>query len=89
MMGQTGELDKSVNQFGNIVYMPCKPENNFFPDLKSLPRADIIYFCSPNNPTGAVASREQLEQLVQYAKEMGSIVVFDAAYAPFVRTPGV
>ncbi|CAM9686073.1 unnamed protein product [Ascophyllum nodosum] len=89
MMGQTREIDEGTMQYNNIVYMPCNPGNNFFPDLKSLPQADIIYFCSPNNPTGAVASREQLEALVAHAREKGSIVVFDAAYAPFIRTPGV
>lgn len=89
MVGQTGEINEDTMQYDNIVYMPCSPSNDFFPDLKSLPHADVIYFCSPNNPTGAVASREQLEALVAHANEKGSIVVFDAAYAPFIRTPGV
>ena len=87
MMGQTGLIDPTTKQFKNIVYMPCNPTNDFFPDLKTLSRPDIIYFCSPNNPTGAVATRPQLESLVAYAKEQGSIVVFDAAYAPFIKTP--
>jgi LL-diaminopimelate aminotransferase len=57
MMGQTGPIDPDTKQFKNIVYMPCNPSNNFFPDITTLPRADVYYFCSPNNPTGAVASR--------------------------------
>lgn len=61
----------------------------FFRGPQSLPHADVIYFCSPNNPTGAVASRAQLEALVAHASEKGSIVVFDAAYAPFIRSPEV
>jgi LL-diaminopimelate aminotransferase len=69
MMGQTGHMDKATSQFENIVYMPCNPGNNFFPDVSLLPRADVYYFCSPNNPTGAVASRAQLEGLVKFAKE--------------------
>ena len=89
MMGQTGQIDPVTKQFKNIVYMPCNPSNNFFPDVTKLPRADVYYFCSPNNPTGAVATREQLTSLVKFAKEKGSIIVFDAAYAPFIRTPGV
>ena len=89
MMGQTGEMDPATSQFKNIVYMPCNPENNFFPDITKLPRADVYYFCSPNNPTGAVATRAQLEGFVKYAKENGSIIVFDAAYAPFIRSPGM
>mmetsp|Transcript_30148 Transcript_30148/g.39712 ORF Transcript_30148/g.39712 Transcript_30148/m.39712 type:complete len:445 (-) Transcript_30148:428-1762(-) len=89
IMGQTGLVNSETSQFSNLVYMPCNPENNFFPDLSSTPRADVIYFCSPNNPTGAVATRAQLEELVAFAKEKGSIIVFDAAYAPFIRTAGV
>jgi len=89
MMGQTGQVDPVSKQFHNIVYMPCNPKNNFFPDLSSLPRADIIYFCSPNNPTGAVATKAQLQELVAYAKAQGSIIVFDAAYSPFIRSPDV
>lgn len=89
MMGQTGDIDGETRQYKNIVYMPCTAENNFFPDYASLPRADIVYFCSPNNPTGAAATKEQLESLVKTCKERGSILIFDAAYAPFIRTPGV
>ena len=88
MMGQTGEIDDQTKQFQKIVYMPCNPSNNFFPDVSSIPRADVIYICSPNNPTGAVATRKQLEDLVLFAKKQGSIIVFDAAYAPFIRSPG-
>uniref|UniRef100_A0A6U6DPL0 Aminotransferase class I/classII large domain-containing protein n=1 Tax=Odontella aurita TaxID=265563 RepID=A0A6U6DPL0_9STRA len=89
MMGQTGDIDESTSQYDNIVYMPCTAENEFFPDYASLPRADVVYFCSPNNPTGAAATKEQLEGLVKTCKERGSILVFDAAYAPFIRSEGV
>ncbi len=89
MIGQTGVIDEQTKQFQNILYMPCNPDNNFFPDVEKLPRADVYYICSPNNPTGAVASRENLESLVRHAKKVGSIIVFDAAYAPFIRTPGM
>lgn len=89
MMGQTGSIDPALKQFSNIVYLPCNPGNNFFPDVRQSPRADVYYICSPNNPTGAVATRKQLEDLVQFCKEVGSFLVFDAAYAPFIRTPDV
>jgi len=89
MMGQTGTQDSTTKQYQNIVYMPCTADNQFFPDYASLPRADIVYFCSPNNPTGAAATKEQLTSLVQLCKERGSILVFDAAYAPFIRNPNV
>uniref|UniRef100_A0A7S1UWR5 Aminotransferase class I/classII large domain-containing protein n=1 Tax=Grammatophora oceanica TaxID=210454 RepID=A0A7S1UWR5_9STRA len=89
MMGQTGEINTDTSQYNNIVYMKCSPENGFFPDYESLPRADVVYLCSPNNPTGAAATKDQLEGLIKLCKERGSILVFDAAYAPFIRTPGV
>ncbi|GAU47664.1 hypothetical protein TSUD_90870 [Trifolium subterraneum] len=75
IMGQTGLYQKDVQKFANIEYMRCNPENGFFPDLSSLSRPDIIFFCSPNNPTGAAATREQLVQLVRFAKDNGSIIV--------------
>ncbi len=71
----------------NVIYLPCTPENNFFPDLSAAKDADIIYFCSPNNPTGAAATREELEMLVKFAREHGCIIVFDAAYANFIQDP--
>jgi LL-diaminopimelate aminotransferase len=89
MMGQTGTQNPDTKQYDNIIYMPCTAENHFFPDYASLPRADIVYFCSPNNPTGAAATRDQLTNLVKLCKERGSILVFDAAYAPFIRDPNV
>lgn len=89
MMGQTGTIDEATKQFNGIIYLPCNPSNDFFPDLSALKtRPDVIHFCSPNNPTGATATRAQLEELVAYARQQGSIIVFDAAYAPFIRDPG-
>eukprot|EP00316_Scyphosphaera_apsteinii_P016259 CAMPEP_0119335110 /NCGR_PEP_ID=MMETSP1333-20130426/88729_1 /TAXON_ID=418940 /ORGANISM="Scyphosphaera apsteinii, Strain RCC1455" /LENGTH=405 /DNA_ID=CAMNT_0007345573 /DNA_START=126 /DNA_END=1343 /DNA_ORIENTATION=+ len=89
IFGQTAELDPATTQYDKIVYMPCNPTNDFFPDLTNTPRADVVYFCSPNNPTGAVATHEQLTQLVNWAIKQGSILVFDAAYAPFIRSKNV
>lgn len=84
MMGQTGGFQSDVQQYQNITYMKCTPENNFFPDLAATPRTDIIFFCSPNNPTGSAATRAQLEELVAFAKRNGSIIVYDSAYAIYV-----
>jgi len=64
--------------------MKCEPENNFFPNLSKTPRTDLIFFCSPNNPTGSAASRQQLEQLVEFAKTNGSIIIYDSAYAAYI-----
>ena len=85
IIGATGNYNHSRNNFDNIVYMKCSPENNFFPDLSKVERTDLIYFCSPNNPTGAVATREQLKELVNFAKKNNSIIIFDAAYAEYIE----
>jgi LL-diaminopimelate aminotransferase len=68
-----------------IHFLPCTPENHFFPD--TFPSCDLIYFCSPNNPTGAAATFDQLRRLVSQAKEHHSIIIYDAAYASFIRDP--
>lgn len=83
-MGQTREHNGTG--YEGISYLPCSPENNFFPDLQNAPRTDLIYFCSPNNPTGAAATREQLTKLVLFAKKSRSILIYDAAYASYIRS---
>lgn len=82
IMGMTGQLQEGG--YDNIEYMVCTPDNDFFPDLSKIPRTDLIFFCSPNNPTGASATRAQLKQLVDFARANGSIIVYDAAYALFI-----
>lgn len=84
IMGQTGQFQKDVEKYAAIEYMRCTAENGFFPDLSTVGRTDIIFFCSPNNPTGSAATREQLTQLVQFAKKNGSIIVYDSAYALYM-----
>jgi LL-diaminopimelate aminotransferase len=85
IVGATGTYNSETGQFNDIIYMSCTPENDFFPDLANLPRTDLIYFCSPNNPTGAVSTKAQLQELVDFARQNQSIIIFDAAYAAFVR----
>jgi len=85
IMGQTG--GHNGTGFDGIEYMLCTPENAFFPDLKKAKRTDLIFFCSPNNPTGAAATRAQLTELVAFAKANGSIIVYDAAYALYIDDP--
>ncbi|KAM7518618.1 hypothetical protein LguiB_017580 [Lonicera macranthoides] len=84
IIGQAGRFQEEIGKYRNIVYMNCRPENNFFPDLSTIPRTDIIFFCSPNNPTGNAASWLQLKHLVEFAKENGSIIVYDSAYASYI-----
>jgi len=71
--------------YKGITYLPCTAENNFFPNLDLIPQNSLIYFCSPNNPTGAVADRAQLTSLVNAAISKGCIIIFDAAYSEFIR----
>lgn len=85
MAGAGGKEPALESGFKDITYMPCLPENGFFPDLSAVQKDSLIYICSPNNPTGAVASRQNLEELVRFAKKNGCIILFDAAYSAFVR----
>ena len=71
--------------YKGITYLPCTAGNNYFPDLSRLPPKCLIYFCSPNNPTGAVSSREQLKLLVRAAQKNGSVLIFDGAYMCYIR----
>ncbi len=89
IMGQSSHYNADHARYGQFIYMHCLPSNGFFPDLTSLPRTDVIYFCSPNNPTGSVATRQQLTELVAFAKRNRSIIVFDAAYACYIRDPNL
>lgn len=85
MAGAAGRSPATDAGFPDITYMPCLPENRFFPDLSRVKKDSLIYICSPNNPTGAVATRENLETLVAFARDAGCIVLFDAAYSFFIQ----
>lgn len=79
----------SGSGYDGIVYMPCTAENNFFPDLSQVKKNSLIYFCSPNNPTGKVASKEEMTRLVEFALKNECIIIFDAAYSEFVSDPNL
>ena len=82
MAGRSGDKDEN-GLWSNIIYMPCTAENNFTPDIPSeIP--DVIYLCFPNNPTGMVATKEQLKKWVDFANEHHSLILFDSAYEAFV-----
>lgn len=87
MAGRTG-LKNDLGQYEGLVYMPCTAENGFFPELPDR-KVDLIYLCSPNNPTGAVATRAQLEAFVAYAREHGAVILFDSAYSDFITDPAL
>ena len=75
--------------YKGIVYMPCTAENNFFPDLSQVKKNSLIYFCSPNNPTGKVSTKEELSRLVEFALKNECIIIFDAAYSEFITDPNL
>jgi LL-diaminopimelate aminotransferase len=87
MAGHTGGADES-GRYQGITYLPCRSANHFVPELPVEP-VDIIYLCFPNNPTGAVASREQLQSWVNYAREHEAIILFDAAYEAYISEPQI
>jgi LL-diaminopimelate aminotransferase len=87
MAGHTGPAGEA-GRYDGITYLPCRPENQFVPELPS-EKVDIIYLCFPNNPTGAVASRDQLKQWVDYAREHEAIILFDAAYEAYISDPAI
>ena len=85
MAGHTGPAGAD-GAYEGILYLPCVAQNGFVPEPPS-EHADLIYLCFPNNPTGAVASHEQLTSWVGYAREHGAILLFDAAYEAFISQP--
>ena len=87
MAGHTGPAD-STGRYEGILYLPGTPENNFVPGPPN-EHADLIYLCFPNNPTGAVATREQLTAWVDYAREHRALILFDAAYEAYIRDPEI
>lgn len=78
-------VDANVMAGRKIMYLVSGEENEFLPEPNEKTEADIIYICSPNNPTGAVFSRSQLQAWVNYANKRGSIILFDAAYEAFIE----
>jgi LL-diaminopimelate aminotransferase len=87
MAGRTGATGGD-GRYAGIVYMPATAENDFTPDLPEQ-RVDLIYLCSPNNPTGAAATKEQLQRWVDHARATGAVILFDAAYEAFVSDPAL
>ncbi len=85
MAGHTGEADEN-GAYAGITYLPCTPANNFIPEPPKN-QVDVVYLCSPNNPTGAVATRAQLQAWVDYALKHRAIILFDAAYEAYISDP--
>lgn len=87
MNGNTGKALPD-GAYEGLVYLPCTPENGFVPDVPSQ-HVDLAYLCFPNNPTGAVATREQLRKWVDYALAHDTILLYDGAYEAFITEEGI
>ena len=81
MAGRAGELKEG--RWENIEFLPCNEDNNFIPDLPRS-RPDLIYLCYPNNPTGTTLTKDELKKWVDYAKENGSVILYDSAYEAYI-----
>jgi len=78
-------LDTNIMRGRQIVFMQGSPDNDFLPMPDASVKADIIYLCSPNNPTGAAYSRAQLKEWVAYARQQDAVILYDAAYEAFIE----
>lgn len=82
MAGRAGDYGQD-GKWTNLTYLACNEENGFVPSLPKEP-VDVIYLCYPNNPTGTTLTREQLKVFVDYARENGSLIIYDSAYRAYV-----
>ena len=83
MAGRAGDFQEELGKWSKLVYMPCVEENGFTPQI-SQEKVDMIYLCFPNNPTGTVATKEQLKAWVDYANENKAVILYDSAYEAFI-----
>ncbi|MEB3293768.1 MAG: LL-diaminopimelate aminotransferase [Synechococcales bacterium] len=87
MAGHTGAVNDR-GEYGGLIYLPISADNNFTAEIPT-EKVDLIYLCFPNNPTGATATQEYLQAWVNYARQHGSIILFDAAYEAFITDPAL
>lgn len=87
MAGNTGSLQPN-EYYADLLYLPCTPRNQFLPVPPEI-SVDLIYLCSPHNPTGEVMSRANLQAWVDYALANHAIILFDAAYERFIESPDI
>ncbi len=87
MAGRTGM--NTNGRYEGLTYLTCEAANGFVPPPDSANDCDVVYLCYPNNPTGAVATKEQLQAWVDWANANKALILFDAAYEAFIRTPGI
>lgn len=88
MAGRCGTYDKEKEQWTDVIYMPCTRENDFVPEFPK-EEPDIIYLCYPNNPSGAAITKPQLQDWVDYARKIGAVIIYDAAYEAYITEEGI
>lgn len=88
MAGRTGVYLEKEEKWSDVIYMPCTAETGFVPELPAK-RPDMIYLCFPNNPTGSMVTKAQLQRFVDYANREGSVIIYDAAYEAYISEEGV
>jgi len=81
--GRSGSFKSGAGNYSGFIYMVCNSENGFIPEPPKQ-KVDLLYLCSPNNPTGAVATHKELQKFVAYARDNKAVLIFDAAYAEFI-----
>ncbi len=86
--GRTGLFNAEKGCYDGFVYLPSTVDNGFIPEPPK-EKVDLIYLCSPNNPTGAVATHAQLKAFVDYANSCGAVIIFDAAYSEYISDPSL
>ncbi len=84
--GRSPAFDHERGYYDKFVYLPGVEERGFVPTVPT-EKVDLIYLCSPNNPTGAVATHAQLKEFVDYARKEGAVIIFDAAYSEYISDP--
>ena len=88
MAGRCGDYDDKTGMWSNVIYMPCTADNGFVPQLPTK-TPDLIYLCFPNNPTGEVITKDELQKWVDYANKVGAVIIYDAAYEAYITDPSI
>lgn len=88
LAGRAGDWLPEAGKWSNLIYMPCTAANGFAPEFPK-ENPDIIYLCFPNNPTGATVTKDRLQEWVDYARKIGAVIIFDAAYEAYIAEENV
>lgn len=88
MGGRAGSFIEEKGVWSDVIYMPCTSENGFSPEIP-IEIPDLIYLCFPNNPTGAVITKDELQKWVDFALKNDSVIIYDAAYEAYIASDNV